>query len=423
MDNYIVVGDPELAPDVPPTNVDASEVSYNSETVEDALDKSFMNHGTTAETDMNNIVSIGTHTINPSVTTLNVPISGTWGFVEVFKHGTSIVQLWVDSANAYMYTRVKSGSPLVWSSWRSYEQLVTFSDLPKYGIATSGTEKVNATLEDICKKVPGWCEVKIHWVGNQILSDGSYRFGTLGAQMPELYGSLYIHKIGSVHPCIIEFIPYNSGNHYTRNFDYINSANHLSAWTNITITPSHIGQIIESTTLDTLAKVQAIYGSNTTWIQHTGYVLRGATSGVVANSATKTGGSDDATLVSHNHTFTGTEVTSGTNSANPSVTGGAVTGGITGGSHRHASVKYRNNVVGSGTVHTRIVGQGDATFNGTYYTDYTTHTHDLPAHTHTVSGSHTHKVTASGTISTEGSSGTSANIPNYKSVYIWERTA
>lgn len=156
MDNYHVVGDPELAPDVPSTSIDASEVSYNSETVEDALDR-------------------------------------------------------LDAEKV---------------------TLVDFSDLSKYGIATSG-EKINATLQEICKKVPVYCEVKIMWTGNQTLSDSSYRFGTLGAQMPELYGSLYIHKTSSVHPCVIEFIPYNSINHYVRNYDYINSTDHLSNWTEI----------------------------------------------------------------------------------------------------------------------------------------------------------------------------------------------
>ena len=70
---------------------------------------------------------------------------------------------------------------------------------------------------------------------------------------------------------------------------------------------SHVGQIIESTTLATLEDVQAIYGSDTTWIQHTGYILRGASSGVTENSAVKDGGEDTHRLTinempSHTHT-------------------------------------------------------------------------------------------------------------------------
>ena len=73
---------------------------------------------------------------------------------------------------------------------------------------------------------------------------------------------------------------------------------------------SHIGLIIHSTTLDTEAKVIAIYGGNH-WIQHSGYVLRGASSGVTANDATKTGGDDNAYLIKHSHTLGYLKSTSG----------------------------------------------------------------------------------------------------------------
>ena len=240
MDNYHVVGDPELAPDVPPTNVDASEVSYTNTTsglsatnVQDAIDevtnKSFMDKASssTEPADMNNVVSIGTHTISPDITTLNVPVSGTWAYVEVFKHGaTGLFQLWMSLNDNGMYIRTKSGAPAVWSHWRHYEHIITPSELSQYGISTSG-EQINSTLEEICKKVPLYCEVKIYWTGND-----ATRFGTLANQIPESFGSLYIHKNGYSNPCYIEFVQYGSGNHYIRNFDYIN-ADHLSDWVNL----------------------------------------------------------------------------------------------------------------------------------------------------------------------------------------------
>lgn len=74
---------------------------------------------------------------------------------------------------------------------------------------------------------------------------------------------------------------------------------------------THVGQIIESTTLDTEAKMQQVYGSHTRWIQHSGYILRGATSNVTAddnsNSGSGFGGSDTheltiAEMPSHTHT-------------------------------------------------------------------------------------------------------------------------
>lgn len=124
---------------------------------------------------------------------------------------------------------------------------------------------------------------------------------------------------------------------------------------------SHVGMIIHSTTLNTEAKVKAIYGSNTSWIQHSGYVLRGATSGVVANSATKTGGEDT-------HILTVNEIPS----------------------HRHSG-----STGGTG----KVAG-------------YTSSGSDLSSY-----------VGAQGYTNYEGGGKAHNNLPNYKSVYIWERTA
>lgn len=58
---------------------------------------------------------------------------------------------------------------------------------------------------------------------------------------------------------------------------------------------SHVGMIIHSTTLDTQAKVKAQYGG-TTWIRHNGYFLYGATSGVTSGHASADGGEATHTL-------------------------------------------------------------------------------------------------------------------------------
>lgn len=124
---------------------------------------------------------------------------------------------------------------------------------------------------------------------------------------------------------------------------------------------SHIGMIIHSTTLDTMAKVIEIYGG-TTWIQHSGYVLRGATSGVTANSAVKTGGADT-------HTLTVNEMPS----------------------HGHNLPAY--NVGGN---YTMININADFPSSKAIYYGATQSTGGGQAHN---------------------------NLPSYKSVYIWERTA
>lgn len=144
---------------------------------------------------------------------------------------------------------------------------------------------------------------------------------------------------------------------------------------------SYIGMITTSTTLDTLEKVREVFGSDTTWIQHSGYMLRGAASGVVANSAAKTGGADTHTLTvnempSHNHTNT------------VSNTGVRRISGST------KNFGYGYQIGGS------PLGSNEWYPNGT--TD---------SHGHTV------------TIKDKGGGQAHNNLPNYKSVYIWERTA
>jgi hypothetical protein len=154
---------------------------------------------------------------------------------------------------------------------------------------------------------------------------------------------------------------------------------------------SYIGMVIMDTVSDTEEKVKAIYGQDTSWVQHSGYILRAGTD-VTPNNNVKDGGSDDATLVKHKHTFTGTAVNTGTVSAD----------------HSHysdltavsASYGAQHN---SGSYAGRLKVNG-----GQQYTSG-------------ISANHTHSVTAKGTISEEGSAATNANLPSYKNVYTWER--
>ena len=143
-------------------------------------------------------------------------------------------------------------------------------------------------------------------------------------------------------------------------------------WANVVIPPqSYVGMVIHSTTLDTEAKVIAQYGG-TAWIQHSGYMLRGATSGVAANSAFKTGGDDNAIVVQHSH-------------------------------------NVRTRLLNGG-------GDGEYGFAGAWVTQVT-------GTQFTLGGNVTNLSSVQGvSVLDAGESGTNKNIPNYKSVYIWERT-
>lgn len=151
-----------------------------------------------------------------------------------------------------------------------------------------------------------------------------------------------------------------------------------------------VGTIIESTTCDTMAKVITTYGG-TTWIQHSGYVLRGATSGVVANSATKTGGSDNAVIVKHNH------------------------GGATGSMNR-------NNPHSHGINQPTQNGDAMGVYGGGGYGGWGLAVAGTNNNFGRLSNQST-DINHEHSIQEQGEDGTNKNIPNYKSVYIWERTA
>lgn len=137
---------------------------------------------------------------------------------------------------------------------------------------------------------------------------------------------------------------------------------------------SHIGQIIQSTTLDTMAKVINVYGG-TTWIQHDGYMLLGASSNVTPNSAVADGGEETVTLT-----------------ANQS--------GVR--SHGH-------------DVHVKRVNLSAETSGNTH----------VLVHTSNGGITNVSEDSSSGYIGYTSKSAANShnNMPPYKNVYIWERTA
>jgi hypothetical protein len=103
------------------------------------------------------------------------------------------------------------------------------------------------------------------------------------------------------------------------------------------------------------------------------------------DSAEETGGSKDAVVVSHSHTFTGTTNTTG--------------------AHNHTF--FWGVLTGSAENYPDVDNTTTASINNSNVVS--------------TAGDHSH--TVSGTTASTGSSGTNANLQPYITVYMWKRTA
>jgi hypothetical protein len=141
-----------------------------------------------------------------------------------------------------------------------------------------------------------------------------------------------------------------------------------------------------------------LFGIGTWTALAAGRMLMGA-GGAFAPGAT--GGSNDATLVSHSHTFAAVTDTQGFHSH-----------GVSDPTHVHSSVGYNQATGGAG--YPGFDGSGDGMFQ----------TNSAAAATGiSIAGDGSHAHNVSGTTSTGGSSATNANLPPYLVVYMWQRTA
>lgn len=224
-----------------------------------------------------------------------------------------------------------------------------------------------------------------------------------------------------------------------------------------------VGSIYMSVTDSTVASVEARFGG--TWVAFgSGKTLVGVdTTDTSFDTVEETGGSKTVNL-QHSHGFA-----SGTTVGDTTLTGrqsgiqkhthtvsadaqyevtGTQTKNITGGSHKHtvgiSSSSYSKvyqqfggGGVASGNAYTAPVRDGDRAWGGE--TSEVTHTHSLPAHTHTISlksgkgltlnntghtdaiDAHNHSLSG---VSTNNKLSTTQNIMNpYITVYMYKRTA
>jgi hypothetical protein len=188
---------------------------------------------------------------------------------------------------------------------------------------------------------------------------------------------------------------------------------------------SHIGMVIHSTTLDTEEKVKEIYGG-TTWIQLTGYVLRGAASGVTPDQNLNDGGADSVTVssvASHNHTQNAHTHTQNAHTH----TQNAHT--HTQNAHDHTLVDPSNSTYSPSGARVRHDLQGGATGNlvithgtsaGKKINGATATNQNATATNQNATATNQNQTA---TNQANGANYTVNTLPKYKNVYIWERTA
>ena len=146
------------------------------------------------------------------------------------------------------------------------------------------------------------------------------------------------------------------------------------------------------------------------------------TGGAASVSYTPAGSNAAVTLTAaqsgvpkHSHTYTRPTVSSS----------GKVAGGITGGSHGH-NVKVNQNVASGTNRYTVSIASGYS--ESSSYVVSSTHKHDLPNHTHTLTGGGVADNTAANASASHNHTftGTAATINTmspYMLIYVWKRTA
>lgn len=217
----------------PVDNGDAANKAYVDSSVNS---KAVGTYGVTeiaANTDLNDVVDIGTYYCGANVSTLsNCPTLQAFSMrvtATINPASTSHRQQEIIDVYGFRWIRDIVTDGTVSQTWKLLNTLnrtdlsrFATSEIPVYGadteqvcvlnqnITTSTVSSAETVMNALCTILPVNSNFNLHWTGNSYneTSYGGYRFGNIGAAMPQAYGTLYIEKARN-NTALCKFVGYS----------------------------------------------------------------------------------------------------------------------------------------------------------------------------------------------------------------------
>ena len=187
-----------------------------------------------ANTDLNDVVDIGTHYCSaanvstlsncPTLQAFSMRVTATINPANTYHRQQEIIDVY-----GFRWIRDIVTDGTVSQTWKLLNTLnrtdlsrFATSEIPVYGadteqvcvlnqnITTSTVSSAETVMDALCTILPVNSNFNLHWTGNTYneTSYGGYRFGNIGAAMPQAYGTLYIEK-ARANMALCKFVGYS----------------------------------------------------------------------------------------------------------------------------------------------------------------------------------------------------------------------
>ena len=223
----------------PTADGDAANKAYVDSSVSGKADKAttLSGYGVTeiaANTDLNDVVDIGTYycgaanvsTLSncPTLQAFSMRVTATINPANTYHRQQEIIDVY-----GFRWIRDIVTDGTVSQTWKLLNTLnrtdlsrFATSEIPVYGadteqvcvlnqnITTSTVSSAETVMDALCTILPVNSNFNLHWTGNTYneTSYGGYRFGNIGAAMPQAYGTLYIEK-ARANMALCKFVGYS----------------------------------------------------------------------------------------------------------------------------------------------------------------------------------------------------------------------